>query len=494
MVLLPRLGVAANPQPAADPAAPVSADSAAASVSRLVVRLRPGARRAEGVALDSAQLTQLQGYLGVALAGASATAAGNEVLELARPVSPATARQLANALRMHSDVAWAEVGRGISGEPKTAVVGGAGAPVVRQFIVTFADAQLAQASRRNEKLTIAHDATLSDAAGTPLHVKRAMVGGAWVAESLAAVDVGTAEAIAARLEASGVVRLAAPDYPIQRAKVPNDPIYLHDDQWYLLDVAGNPYDGIDVGHAWDITTGSASMVIAVVDGGIVAHQDLAGRVLPGYDFITDVTSAGDGDGRDANAADPGDWRTAGMCPSPFDDAADSSWHGTFVTGILAANANNGSGIAGIDWNAQILPVRALGRCGGELSDILDATTWAAGLPVPGAPANPHPAKVINLSVGGAGSCFPPDPGARRRGARRRRFHRRRRRQRQQGRNLLRPGELRGTLHRRRHRSPRRTRQLQQFQHQPGPFRTRWRHHAQRVEGCDRVHLERRQDH
>ncbi len=269
IALLPQLGVAADPQPAAEPAAQATADSSAGRVSRLVVRLRPAARLAGGVALPSAQLAELQGYLGVALAGASATAAGNQILELASPVSVATARRLANLLRMRGDVAWAEIGRGISDRPKAAVVGSAGPPVVRQFIVTFADAQLAQASRRNEKLTMAHDAALSDAAGAPLHVKRAMVGGAWVAESLAAVDVGTAEAIAARLEASGIVRLASPDYPIHLAKVPNDPAYLHDDQWYLLDVAGNPYDGIDAGHAWDITTGSAGMVIAVVDSGIV---------------------------------------------------------------------------------------------------------------------------------------------------------------------------------------------------------------------------------
>ena len=82
----------------------------------------------------------------------------------------------------------------------------------------------------------------------------------------------------------------------------------------------------------------------------------------------------------------------------------SEWHGTLVAGVIAANTNNDEGIAGIDWNAKILPVRVLGRCGGDFSDILNGMTWAAGLSVPGVPANPHPAKVINLSVGGDGPC------------------------------------------------------------------------------------------
>lgn len=379
----------------------------ASQVSRLVVRLNRVARPAKGESLGDAQLAALQSSLGIALVGATTTAAGNQVLELAHPVSTAAAKQLVQALRMRGDVVWAEVERG-AGAPstniKSSMPGSAGSPTVRQLIVTFADAQLAQASRLNQKLTVAHDASLSTAAGTALHVKRAAAGGAWIAEFLAAVDIATAETIASRLEASGVVRLAAPDYPVRLALAPNDPSFVKGDQWSLEDRFFAGFFGIDATHAWDITTGSSGMVIAVIDSGIVSHPDLAGRVLPGYDFISDLTSANDGDGRDANATDPGDGHAAEVCPSPFDAAEDSSWHGTLVAGILAANANNGAGIAGIDWNAQILPLRALGRCGGKFSDILDAMTWAAGLPVPGVPANPYPAKVINLSVGGAGSC------------------------------------------------------------------------------------------
>ncbi|MCX7671772.1 MAG: S8 family serine peptidase, partial [Anaerolineae bacterium] len=73
-------------------------------------------------------------------------------------------------------------------------------------------------------------------------------------------------------------------------------------------------------------------------------------------------------------------------------------------GTIGAASNNGTGVAGINWQSLILPVRVLGRCGGAISDIADGMRWAAGLPVPGAPANSHPARVINLSLGGLGTC------------------------------------------------------------------------------------------
>jgi serine protease len=379
----------------------------AAGVSRLVVRLRADVRPASGATLPDSSLADLQGYLGRRLAGATATASGNQVIELATPVDIATARQLVNALRMRSDVVWAEFQRGIHSPPaaaKSAVAGAAGPASVRRLIVTFADPEMGLASRRNANPGAAQDAALSAAAGTPLRLLRATIGGAWLVELSTAVDMATAEAIAAKLESAGLVRFASPDYPVRTSRVPNDPFYGSGDQWSLQDRATTGHFGVDATHAWDITTGSANTVVAVVDTGIQSHPDLAGRILPGYDFVSSVTSANDGNGRDADATDPGDWRTAGLCPSPMNDKEDSDWHGTLVTGVIAANSNNGVGIAGIDWNAQIVPVRVLGRCGGDFSDILDGMAWAAGLPVPGVPPNSHPAKVINLSSGGKGQC------------------------------------------------------------------------------------------
>jgi serine protease len=129
--------------------------------------------------------------------------------------------------------------------------------------------------------------------------------------------------------------------------------------------------------------------------------------VPGYDFINDVLVANDGDGRDSNPSDPGDWITAKEsatgyfkgCPT-----SDSSWHGTHTAGTIGAASNNGVGVAGINWQSKILPVRVLGKCGGYMSDIIDGMRWSAGLSVTGVPANANPAKVINMSLGGAGSC------------------------------------------------------------------------------------------
>src|SRR6266850_3755495 len=172
---------------------------------------------------------------------------------------------------------------------------------------------------------------------------------------------------------------------------------------------------INVHRAWDVTTGDSNLVVAVIDTGILPHPDLAGRTLPGHDFVTDVYFANDGGGRDASAADPGDWVSWSDVQdpsSPFGSAClyggiydtISSWHGTHMAGIIGAVANNSSGIAGINWNSKILPVRALGKCGGFDSDIIDGMRWAAGLPVPGVLLNSNPAKVLNLSLGGPGSC------------------------------------------------------------------------------------------
>ena len=99
---------------------------------------------------------------------------------------------------------------------------------------------------------------------------------------------------------------------------------------------------------------------------------------------------------------PGDAADANECGNS--QAYPSTWHGTFVAGIISATTNNAVGIAGIDQQAAILPLRVLGVCGGFDSDILDATRWAAGISVPGVPDNTNPAAIANLSLGGQGSC------------------------------------------------------------------------------------------
>ena len=167
--------------------------------------------------------------------------------------------------------------------------------------------------------------------------------------------------------------------------------------------------GVHATTAWDTTTGSAGTVIAVIDTGITAHREFTGRVVAGYDFISDVPTANDGNGRDADPSDPGDWiTTAENASGSFAGCGvgDSSWHGTHVAGTIAARGNNGVGVAGLAWEARIQPVRVLGKCGGWASDIAAAIRWAAGGSVGGVPANATPARILNLSLGGSGACDP----------------------------------------------------------------------------------------
>lgn len=181
--------------------------------------------------------------------------------------------------------------------------------------------------------------------------------------------------------------------------MPNDPFFRQGQQWGLNSAEG----GINASTAWDQSTGSG-IVIAIVDTGSTPHPDLDAQTVAGYDFISSTETARDNDGRDADPSDEGDWFEEGDCPSRPDESQNSSWHGTHVAGIAAAQTNNGTGVAGVAFNAKVQHVRALGRCGGSLADIAEAIVWASGGSVPGIPANATPARVINLSLGGEGSC------------------------------------------------------------------------------------------
>jgi len=211
------------------------------------------------------------------------------------------------------------------------------------------------------------------------------------------LSTGELEAMASSLRAGDPnIEYVEPDRLMQPALLPNDGYYAQ--QWSLSDATG----GIRAPAAWDKASG-AGVTVAVIDTGVRPHADFAAKLLPGYDFITSSSIAGDGGGREADAYDPGDYTAAGQCGSGT-PAHNSSWHGTHVAGIVAASANNGIGVAGVAFGARILPLRALGRCGGYTSDIADAIVWAAGGSVSGVPANANPAKVINLSLGGSGAC------------------------------------------------------------------------------------------
>lgn len=172
---------------------------------------------------------------------------------------------------------------------------------------------------------------------------------------------------------------------------PNDTLY--NTQWHYYETAG----GMRLPNAWDITTGTGTTV-AVLDTGYLPHNDLVGNIVAGYDMISDAAIAGDGDGRDSNAEDFGDFTPANKCQINT-PARNSSWHGTHVAGTIAAVSNNNNDVTGVAWDVSLLPVRVLGKCGGLQSDITDGIRWAAGLSVPGVPLNSNPADVINLSLG-----------------------------------------------------------------------------------------------
>ncbi len=230
------------------------------------------------------------------------------------------------------------------------------------------------------------------------------------------IDAAT---LARRLAADPEVLHAVVDQRRRALLVPTDPLFAAGPasgrgpdvgQWYLRAPAGELRSAVNAEGAWERITGSSGVVVAVLDTGVlVDHLDLSGQVLPGYDMVSDLATANDGDGRDADASDPGDWITGAENSARNGDfyecgAANSSWHGSKIAGLIGAAANNGQGMAGTAFGVKILPVRVLGKCGGFDSDIQAGMRWAAGLGVPGLPTNPNPARIINLSLGGSGSC------------------------------------------------------------------------------------------
>ncbi|WP_026354979.1 S8 family peptidase [Massilia niastensis] len=207
------------------------------------------------------------------------------------------------------------------------------------------------------------------------------------------------EALAAEMKARDPsIEYAEPDRIMTHMATANDPQYTN--QWHYFDATG----GLRLPTAWDKSTGSG-VVVAVIDTGYRPHTDLSGQFLQGYDFISSATIANDGNGRDSDASDPGDAIVAGECGGgqPVQNQS-SSWHGTHVAGTIAARTNNSVGVAGVAYNARIVPVRVLGKCGGYTSDIADAITWSSGGTVSGVPANANKARVLNLSLGGGGTC------------------------------------------------------------------------------------------
>ncbi|MCG5259917.1 peptidase [Cupriavidus gilardii] len=245
---------------------------------------------------------------------------------------------------------------------------------------------------------------LAEQTGIGLTVKRQM-GGNLALLGLPAGKGADPEAVAAQLRQDPRVADAVPDRWLRpHDTVPNDPEFAIN-QPYLGSPSVIP-GAANLPAAWDRSRGNEGLVIAVVDTGVLRHPDLASRLVAGYDFIADPQYSQDGDGRDGDPTDAGDYVPQGFaCPGmpAAQNLRPSTWHGTRVASVLGAVTNNGQDVAGVDWSARIQPLRVSGRCGALLSDTVDAMRWAGGLPVPNVPNNPTPARVVNISLG-AGSC------------------------------------------------------------------------------------------
>ncbi len=269
---------------------------------------------------------------------------------------------------------------------------------ITHYIVTYSE----NALERNADAMLADFARVSRETGFQVSHSRTLATGAELVEvsrsrlqSAASGAVEAAQSVMIAFAKNPGVAYVEPDRRMTAMLSPNDTNYSS--QWDLFEATG----GQNQPSAWDISTGSGIRV-AVIDTGIAPHSDLSGQIVGGYDFITSSAAARDGNGRDSNPNDEGDWFNSTECGTGY--ASNSSWHGTHVAGTVAALTNNAKGVAGVAFGSKVVPVRVLGRCGGSTSDIVDAIVWSSGGSVSGIPANANPARVINMSLGGSGSC------------------------------------------------------------------------------------------
>lgn len=270
---------------------------------------------------------------------------------------------------------------------------------VDSFIVAYRSGSQSSRDAALQKRGLTNAATaLGRGAGLALARERQLGIGASLVRANKSLDAAEAAAVMRAIAANPDVAYVEPNIRLYAVGTPNDPQFAS--QYGFGTGAG----GSNATQAWDSGHLGQGTIVAVIDTGITSHPDLNANVLSGgYDFVSS-TSNNDGNGRDADPSDPGDYAGLLQCPlNPL--PSNSSWHGTHVAGTVAAVTNNGVGVAGMAHQAKILPVRVLGRCGGSLADIIDAITWSSGGSVAGVPAvGAKQADVINMSLGGSGAC------------------------------------------------------------------------------------------
>ncbi|WP_415902565.1 S8 family serine peptidase [Neptuniibacter sp. QD29_5] len=231
---------------------------------------------------------------------------------------------------------------------------------------------------------------LSQAAGVPMSFLRETANGRLIFQLDELKSPNQAKGLAKALSKIEGISHAEPDIHMVPFALPNDPL-LQDYQWHYFGPNSSPSEpgGLNATQAWENLDGSyQKAVVAILDTGSTDHSDLNANTIPGYDMISYVDIANDGNGRDSDPSDPGD---------NTDPTQRSSWHGTHVAGTVGAVTNNGNGLAGVGYDrVQLMHVRVLGVGGGTYSDIADAIHWATD----------NGANVINMSLGGSSSCDP----------------------------------------------------------------------------------------
>ena len=378
----------------------IAGSSAAADFA---VRFHDDNRLAQGERLSASAQAELERAAGFPLVAEGRDADGAFRFRFALPLDDANARASMNRIRATGAVLYADTTPDARRTTKRAA-DTANETVTSLIVVTRPEA------KRAGLLATPARARIEQKIGTTIARQRPLSGGAQLLELDAALSRWAARAAVEKLAQDPDVLHVEIDRRAKPAAMPSDPMIAQ--QWNLVDAIG----GINAPAAWDVTTGSAAVPIAIIDTGMLPHPDLALRVTAGYDFVADRRFSNDGDGRDPDPTDPGDWVTAQESAEPGGAlqacaVTNSTWHGTMVGGTLAAATNNGSGVSGINWTGPLVNVRVMGKCGGALSDVADGIRWAAGIAVAGVPANPSPARVLNLSMSGPGPCGPILQGA-----------------------------------------------------------------------------------
>ncbi len=336
-------------------------------------------------AFSADELARYGAIAGVKLVAVERMRDGAQVLKLPAATSEEVLADVLSALRWQPEVLYAERYDFPAPGARAAVPALPDGPPVTSLMVKLRDPAMRALSDANQPLPVEQMAILSALAGVELGFVRAMSGGAFVVSLPEPLSPTEAAAIAARIAADPAVTWADPNAILELAAVvPDDELLPF--QWHYWDSAG----GIRAPEAWGITRGSGSIFVAVLDSGILFdHPDLQGAVTNGVDLVYDPS-------RDLDPSDVG---------------GSHDWHGSHVAATIGANTDDGGGVAGINWTSPLVPVRIAGAGGISPADEIDGIRWAIGKSVPDVPANPYPARVLNLSLGGFGGCLPSEQAA-----------------------------------------------------------------------------------